>query len=245
MVAFVVAAEEVLMARIRTIKPSFFRHDGLQELEAAYPGKHPMLVFCGLWTQADKAGRFEWRPRQLKLDILPFLDFDMEGTLAILEGAGFVFKYAVNGKYYGVIPTFAEHQRFSGKEAQGEPLYPAPPEGPEIDQRGSIGEAPGKHPGSTREPRNRNKERNKERNGSIAWSDEARAFIGIQAEHQEKWSKAYPAIDLKREIARAEAWVDANPKNKKSNWPRFLNAWMKRAQDRAPARGGEPSRWTK
>lgn len=45
---------------------------------------------------------------------------------------------------------------------------------------------------------------------------------------------AYPAVDVEREIAKAHAWVLANPKNKKSNWARFLNGWLRKAQDKAP-----------
>ncbi|MEY9435549.1 hypothetical protein [Bradyrhizobium elkanii] len=56
----------------------------------------------------------------------------------------------------------------------------------------------------------------------------------------EKWQAAYPAIDVRAEIARAEAWLLANPKNRKSDLPRFLNNWLNRAQDRAPRAGGSP-----
>ncbi len=131
------------MARIRTIKPDFFRHEGLQELELAHPGEYPMFVFAGLWGHCDKAGRFEWKPRMLKLDILPFLDFDMAGTLEILERADFVRRYEVDGKTYGVIDSFPDHQRIGGKEAQDPEKYPEPPE----KQEGSIREALGQHEG--------------------------------------------------------------------------------------------------
>lgn len=53
-----------------------------------------------------------------------------------------------------------------------------------------------------------------------------------------KWKVSCPGIDIKREIARAEAWVISNPKQKKSNWERFLTNWMVRAQDRARPEGG-------
>jgi len=53
-----------------------------------------------------------------------------------------------------------------------------------------------------------------------------------------KWKVSCPGIDVKREIARAEAWVISNPKLKKSNWERFLTNWMARAQDRARPEGG-------
>ena len=127
------------MARIRTIKPDFFRHEGLQDLETANPGKHPMLVFAGLWGHCDKSGRFEWRPRMLKLDILPFLDFSMTDTLELLVASGFIRRYSADGGEYGVIPTFAEHQRIGGKELEAPEKFPEPPG----KQSGSTGEAPG------------------------------------------------------------------------------------------------------
>lgn len=132
------------MARIRTVKPEFFRHELLQDLEITYAKNHPMLVFAGLWGHCDKAGRFEWKPRQLKLDILPFLDFDMEETLSVLEKAGLLKKYVVGLSSYGVIPTFGEHQRIGGKEATDGEKYPPPPERKTGKQRGSNGEATGK-----------------------------------------------------------------------------------------------------
>lgn len=129
------------MARIRTIKPSFFRHEGLQDLEISNPGKYPMMVFAGLWGHCDKAGRFEWKPRTLKLDILPFLPFDMEETLLILVDAGMVIRYSVNGKEYGMIESFPEHQRIGGKESQEPEKFPAPTGEKNEKKQGSNREA--------------------------------------------------------------------------------------------------------
>lgn len=98
------------MARIRSIKPDFFRHEALQDLEAANPGKYPMLVFAGLWTQCDRAGRFEWKPRTLKLDLLPFLEFDIGATLELLVEGEFIERYEVNGRQYGMVCEWARHQ---------------------------------------------------------------------------------------------------------------------------------------
>jgi hypothetical protein len=132
------------MARIRTIKPEFFRHEGLQDLELKHPHLRPMLVFAALWGHADANGIFPWQPRQLKLDILPFIPFDMADTLEALRSAGYVERYTVDGKDYGIIPTFSKHQRLSGKEAANGEKYPLPDEG-------STCEAPVKHPGSNGE----------------------------------------------------------------------------------------------
>ena len=59
------------MARIRTIKPEFYRHHDLflAEKESGLPLR---LAFSGLWLCADKEGRFKWNPNQLKLDELPY-----------------------------------------------------------------------------------------------------------------------------------------------------------------------------
>lgn len=149
------------MARIRTIKPEFFRHEGLQDLEVANPGKYPMMVFAGLWGHCDKDGRFEWRPRQLKLDILPFLPFDMADVLALLESAGFVESYEVDGKKYGVIHSFKEHQRLSGKESQEGGKHPEP----NINNDRSNREAPGKHQGSNGEQPESQEGKGREGNG--------------------------------------------------------------------------------
>jgi len=160
----------VNVARIRTIKPSFFRHEGLQDLERANPGAYVMLVFAGLWTQADNQGRFEWRPRQLKLDILPFIDFDLSRTLDLLSGAGFVVQYdGGNGKEYGAIRTFRDHQHFGGKEATEVSKLPAPPA--IVKSAGSEGKATGKDLSRRGSDGERDvaqeKEKEKEGNGSI------------------------------------------------------------------------------
>ncbi len=139
------------MPRIRTVKPEFFRHEKLQEL-----GALSMLIFEGLWTQCDKAGRFPWKPRLLKLDILPFIDFDMEQELVKLAEAFFIVKYESQGDHFAVIPTFGDHQRLSGKELQEPAKYPDPPQGKpkkirklQGEKLGSDWEATGKHSGST------------------------------------------------------------------------------------------------
>lgn len=126
------------MARIRTVKPSFYRHEALQDLERAHAHCRPMLVFQGLWGHCDKHGVFAWKPRQLKLDILPFLDFEMADTLDVLQDAGFIRQFLAHGQPYGYIPTFNEHQRINGKEARDKSTMPAHP----------FGEATGKQQGS-------------------------------------------------------------------------------------------------
>lgn len=125
------------MARIRSIKPSFFRHEKLQDLEIENPGKFVMLTFVGIWTLCDSKGRFEYKPRHIKLDVLPFLPYDISETLDILCQNEFILKYQINGLLYGFIPSFLSHQRITGKELIDGERFPE-------YQQGTIGETTGK-----------------------------------------------------------------------------------------------------
>ena len=103
------------MARIRTIKPDFFRHADLYEAERE-SGLPLRLAFAGLWTAADREGRFRWSPRQLKLDCLPYDDVDFSRVLDALMTRGFVVKYVIDGKEYGFIPSWHSHQVINNRE---------------------------------------------------------------------------------------------------------------------------------
>jgi len=114
------------MARIRTVKPEFFKHYDL--FKAEKDTKLPLrLAFEGLWLCADKEGRFKYNPTHLKLDILPYDEVDFRIVLAALEAYGFILKYTIDSKKYGWIPTLKDHQRFNGTEAKAESRLPSPP----------------------------------------------------------------------------------------------------------------------
>ena len=109
------------MARIRTIKPEFFTHEGLAELSPNH-----RLFFIGLWTQADSEGRLEDRPRRLKVVIFPYDDLDIDQLLADLVTKGFLTRYeGPDGKRFLQILGFIKHQRPHPKEPASE--IPAPP----------------------------------------------------------------------------------------------------------------------
>jgi hypothetical protein len=114
------------MARIRNIKPEFYSHEELQDMEIEHPELHPMLVFSALWTQCEWSGVFHWSIRKLKLAILPFLEYDLEKTLEYLEAHGFIKKFSKEGKDYGYVYNFTKYQAISGKEKEQELKYPIP-----------------------------------------------------------------------------------------------------------------------
>lgn len=112
------------MARIRTIKPSFFKHGDLYdaEIESGMPLR---IAYAGLWTIADREGRFKWKPKDIKPDVLPHDNVSMADVMTALEVRGFVQRYAVDGQEYGYIPAFLEHQHVNKNEAPS--TIPAPP----------------------------------------------------------------------------------------------------------------------
>lgn len=104
------------MARIRTIKPGFFKHDVLFDAEKE-SGLPLRVAFAGLWTVADREGRFKWQPRVIKVDVLPYDEVDFAAVLEALRSVGLVRRYTIGGKEYGFIPTFKEHQHVNKNEA--------------------------------------------------------------------------------------------------------------------------------
>lgn len=113
------------MARIRTVKPELFRHEGLLDLEEE-TGLPIRLAFIALFTAVDRSGRFKWRPRSLKAEAMPMDDVDLSRVLDALATRGFVERYTVDGVEYGCIPSWERHQSINNREAASE--LPAPPE---------------------------------------------------------------------------------------------------------------------
>lgn len=113
------------MGRIRTIKPEAFLDEDLWDL-GEESGLPVFQAFVGLWTQADREGRFEWSPRRLKVAILPYWEGDFSRVLDALCTRGFLVKYASGTRVYGSIRTFKKHQVINNKERKSE--IPAPTE---------------------------------------------------------------------------------------------------------------------
>lgn len=92
--------------RARNIKPGFFRNECLADCDPL-----SRLLFAGLWCVADKSGKFEWRPRRIKADLLPYDDCEIDKLLGDLVRCGFIEYYAANGIEYGRILNFDKHQK--------------------------------------------------------------------------------------------------------------------------------------
>ena len=119
-----------MITRIRTVKPELFLHEELWELE--YETELPIrLTFIGLFLVADREGRFEWRPRTIKALLFPYDDTPVGEIMDHLFAHDFVRRYSADGKVYGYIPTWHEHQRVNHREAASK--IPDPSEGEEDD----------------------------------------------------------------------------------------------------------------
>ncbi|WP_284083956.1 hypothetical protein [Acinetobacter nosocomialis] len=102
------------MARARNIKPSFFTNDDLGEINPL-----ARLLFIGMWTIADYKGCFEYKPKRLKVQILPYDNCDIEQLVNDLEKSGFISIYSVRGRKYIKAINFAKHQNPHKNEREG------------------------------------------------------------------------------------------------------------------------------
>jgi hypothetical protein len=109
------------MSRARIIKPGFFKNEELAELDPL-----ARLLFAGLWTIADKAGRLEDRPKRIKAEILPYDDCDCDALLQGLDDRGFIERYQVEGGRYIQVVKWSQNQSPHIKETES--IIPEPDE---------------------------------------------------------------------------------------------------------------------
>jgi hypothetical protein len=65
-----------------------------------------------------------------------------------------------------------------------------------------------------------------------SWDNIADAFLMVL-------SRAYPAVNIQNELNGMASWLEANPSNRKSNYSRFINNWLRKAQDKAPRQSSD------
>jgi hypothetical protein len=67
---------------------------------------------------------------------------------------------------------------------------------------------------------------------AVSWSADA-GWQGITPQDRTEWAEAYPGAAIDQELAKATAWLKANPaKAGKRNWRAFLVRWLGRCQDK-------------
>ena len=66
----------------------------------------------------------------------------------------------------------------------------------------------------------------------VSWTS-ADGWQGITDADRQEWATAFPGAVLAQELAKAAAWLKANPKRAgRRNWRRFLVGWLQRCQDK-------------
>ena len=121
------------MARIRTIKPEFWKNELLGEMPPEF-----CLLFIGLWNLADRRGFLEDRPKRIKAELFPYRHVDIENGLQLLCN-GFITRLLIDDIPYIKILNFEKHQHLHVKESES--TVPAP-----YWQDANTVQSPGKHP---------------------------------------------------------------------------------------------------
>lgn len=112
------------MARIRTVKPEFFA--SMSEKGSSLGAR---VLFLGMFTEADDAGRMIDSAKHLAGAVFPFDDNitarKVEGWLRELEQADSIRRYQANGRRFIAITKFGVHQKISHPTPS---RLPSPPE---------------------------------------------------------------------------------------------------------------------
>jgi uncharacterized protein YdaU (DUF1376 family) len=67
---------------------------------------------------------------------------------------------------------------------------------------------------------------------ALVWTPEA-GWQGVGDSDRSQWAVAYPACDLRAELARMHQWLLANPaKSHKKKWRAFVVRWLARSQEK-------------
>ena len=243
------------MSRIRTIKPEFFKHDELFEAEKKC--NLPLrLAFIGLLTNCDRAGRFRWKPRQLKIDVLPYDEVDFEAVLNALASSGFIAKYEVDAKFYGCFLSWDKHQWINNKESGSDlPAFEPSCEvrvddacftrGARVKKSTESSHKEGE--GKGKEGNNKGKGKEGERCSQERCEPESVisiiSIISIPLNNQsdysvsqaqvDEWQTLYPSVDVSQELRNIRGWNLSHPEKRKtqSGILKHINTWLSKAQN--------------
>lgn len=97
--------------RNRIVKEGFFKNCDLGQLSPL-----ARILFIGLWCLADKEGRLWDRPSQIKAEVLPYDDCNVDELLEKLIEFGFISRYEANGQKCIQVVNFQKHQTLTSWE---------------------------------------------------------------------------------------------------------------------------------
>lgn len=94
------------MARIRSVHPGQWRDQDF--VECSIPAR---LLAIAIRNEADDQGIFEWKPKQIKMNLFPADAIDVEPLLEELVRFNLMRKYEIDGRQFGAIRNFRLYQR--------------------------------------------------------------------------------------------------------------------------------------
>lgn len=203
------------MPRIRTIKPEFFSSVDIVELSPL-----ARLLYIGLWCEADREGRMEWKPKTFKIRYLPVDDCDIKSICQELVDRKLVVLY---GEGLAYIPKFTIHQHVNPREAKTTLPEPKNSTRQHASARVNIASA---RDSDTQVGRGRKGKERKEK-------EDASNLASSPPSLEEIKSYALTEFGLNGEFASnflrvnvAKEWKDKTGKPY-SNWKLVLNTWHK------------------
>lgn len=110
------------MARIRTIKPSFWTDDAVTHMTW-----EARLLLVGIISMADDEGRFVATPQSVLGYVFPHehvTEAKFRRLLAEITQARIVQLYGTNGCTYGFLPKWKKHQKISHPQPSALPDPP-------------------------------------------------------------------------------------------------------------------------
>jgi hypothetical protein len=221
------------MARARTIRPTFFTHDSLAQMNPL-----ARLLFAGLWCEADRMGRLEDRPVQLKIRYLPLDLHEVPPLLDLLEHAKLIVRYVIDERRLIWIPGFVEqqHGHIHPNEARSE-LPPHP-----LDSN----EESGPRPKRTRSANPRGSPRSSTRSTKVIISRAGSSGssgsslvddAGEQPTARKPSGQQQVFAELQESRTEKLLELGLDPEPDKEFSPAFINTTLNKIRDRA---GGDP-----
>jgi hypothetical protein len=220
------------MGRIRTIKPEFWRNEGLSELPEA-----THLLAAALLNYCDDEGYFNANEKLVQSECCPLREpsTSISDSLTRLSNNGYLrLGTGKDGRRYGHIVKFLDHQRIN---------RPTPSKIKNLDIHWEGSPIPHTQLSEPSSPERKGREREGEGNGNgvggSATSSKEHVFTGrfvkdVTEEKLQTWLKQYPLFNrssLLADIELCDAYYrDAD--KKPDNWYFALLAWLKRTHER-------------
>jgi len=205
------------VARIRTIKPEFWRHEDLSVL----PESVHMLA-AAILNYADDEGYFNANPTLIKADCFPLRELSVsihEGLINLAEIHYLELGTDERGRRYGRVANFNEHQRvnrptpskFSGLQITWESSRKAHCElSEDSPQEGNREQGTGKG-------KEQGIKRADARSGNYPFSGEV---VRLNGKHFSQWKLAFSNLDMLAELTARDAWLasDRATDSDRKNW---------------------------